>query len=69
MTAKAITQYGIIATVVLWIGWDVYVAFFNNEPGDTISRVVLEWSQAWPIIPLAVGVVAGHLWWPQRVSE
>lgn len=51
------------------IGWDVYVAVEerNIEPGKgaTISEVTLGFAQRHPIVPFAVGVLCGHLFWPQ----
>ena len=34
-------------------------------PDATISRVIVNLSRAYPIIPLLAGVVLGHLFWPQ----
>ena len=49
---------GIITALV--VVYDVFVAFFNNEEGDTISRVVQElayehWSFAFAIGAVFVG--------------
>lgn len=39
------------------------------ESGDTISEVTLAFAQRHPALPFSVGVVAGHLFWPQRVRS
>lgn len=45
--------------VALWLGgWDA-----------TISVVLLTWARSYPILPFAFGVVCGHLFWPQKVTE
>lgn len=49
-----------IAGIAVWIAWDVVVAS-NKTPGDTISEITLFLARLAPIIPLAVGVVCGHL--------
>jgi len=58
----------IMSTAVLGlIGWDVYVAFFNKTSNavDTISGITLGWSRKVWILPYAVGVLGGHLFWPR----
>lgn len=45
--------------------WDVYCA----AKGDylyTVSATFQEWAQDYPMLPLAIGVVIGHVFWPTR---
>ena len=63
---RRITQVGVIATTVLWIGWDV-VAYLWGGNESTISRVITDASRDWPIIPLLVGIVLGHLFFSQTL--
>jgi len=63
---RRITQVGVIATAVLWIGWDV-VAYLWGGNESTISRVITDASRNWPIIPLLVGIVLGHLFFSQTL--
>lgn len=35
---------------------------------STISRVLIGWSVQLMILPFAVGVLCGHLFWPQRIK-
>jgi len=67
MTPRTWTIGILIAVTLLLIMWDVYVAFFNKVPNrqDTISGVVLGFAKRHPVIPFAIGVVCGHLLWPQ----
>ena len=65
--AKKATKIIMATCAGILIGWDVYVAV-NGVPGDTISELTLGWAQNHPIIPMAVGVVCGHLFWPQRAT-
>lgn len=59
-------QVAIAATVVsvhvLVMAWDVYCSFWLSG-SNTVSAVIREWSQRWPVLPLLVGLVLGHLFW------
>jgi hypothetical protein len=59
------TAWIIGVIVVLLIAWDVYAAFFTKGSGDTISEVTLALVQRRPVIAFLLGVVCGHLFWPQ----
>lgn len=63
---RRITQVGVILTAVVWIVWDVY-AYSTGGNEATISRVITEASRDWPIIPLLVGIVLGHLFFSQTL--
>lgn len=43
--------------------WDVWV-IAHGRPNDTVSRVLQEWSVAYPMLPLALGILLGHIFWP-----
>lgn len=65
MSLNKKTTIGIlIGVAAILIGWDIYVAV-NDEKGDTISEILL-WASQRPILPFALGVLMGHLFWPQR---
>ncbi len=55
--------------LAIWIStaglivWDIVVAA-NRESGDTISEIMLAWSSDLWTIPIAWGVLTGHLMWP-----
>lgn len=34
--------------------------------GQTVSEIILEFSQRYPMAVFAVGMLTGHLIWPQR---
>jgi hypothetical protein len=48
--------------------WDV-VCNARGHPEHQISAVALEWARAFPILPLMLGVLLGHLFWPQMVNN
>lgn len=45
------------------VAYDVAMVV-NGVPGDTISELSLGWSYRWSILPVAWGVVVGHLFIP-----
>lgn len=65
-TAKIITAALAIVGLVLYIGWDIVVAYLGITPA-TISRMGLAWGHANTFTPFATGVVIGHVWWPGNV--
>ena len=65
MTDSNWTVLILIATAILLLVWDVYVAYFNDEKDDTISAIVYRSALKHPLFPFAIGVIMGHLFWPQ----
>lgn len=59
----------LLAVVAILIGWDIYVAVSESAvapgAGGTISEVTLAFAQHHPVLPFLIGVVCGHLLWPQ----
>lgn len=43
--------------------WDIYAAY-RGQGVEPVSVVIQDWSRRWPILPLLVGVLLGHLFWP-----
>jgi hypothetical protein len=62
-----ITKWFIIATVIIWIIYDI-VAYNIWGVDSTISRVVINTVELWPAIAFGAGFVAGHLFWPQKIE-
>lgn len=65
MDKRKITIYAMALAGIAFIVWDVVVAT-NGIPGDTISEVMLDSALYKPIVAFVAGVLAGHLFWPQR---
>lgn len=67
MTHRDVTIIIIFVSIAVWIGWDVYVAFFNNEKGDTISAVVSDFAFRsvghLVVVLLFIGALLGHWFW------
>lgn len=64
MSWKTYTAGVLIAAAVVLIIWDVIVAIRGGNTA-TISQVLYHAAQAEPVIALALGIVLGHLFWPQ----
>ena len=45
--------------------WDIF-AVTRLSWQDTVSFVIAEWSVRFPVLPFALGMLAGHIFWPQH---
>ena len=68
MTAWQRTRTFITGTVLLVAAYDMLVIFFGDGSAS-ISRVLLHDATITPIIPFSLGLVVGHLFWPQPPPE
>ena len=64
MTWKTITIIFCVAVTAAAIAFDVLV-YREGGVSATISRVARAAAMNYPIIPFAVGVLIGHLFWSQ----
>lgn len=55
---------GLLVTFLIVGLWDV-AALYSGHADDSVSAVIGRWSQQFPVLPLAVGLIAGHLFWPR----
>lgn len=53
-----------LAAVALVLAWDIFLA--RKGEGNTLSFRWARWAQKWPIWPLLVGILLGHLFFPNR---
>lgn len=61
-TLVTITELVMLATVVIWLAWDVAVVVLGGlSSGATESWTLYSLSKRYPIIPLLVGIVTGHI--------
>lgn len=65
MDSRKITAGGLIVTSIILTIYDIW-AVVNEVSDDTISRVVLKAAAEHHTIPLAVGAIMGHLFWPSK---
>lgn len=66
MNWRTYTVIFCITVTVVAIVWDV-IADSQGGVGATISRVIRQAAMDYPLIPLAVGILLGHLFWSQRL--
>lgn len=68
LSTKHITLLVMGVAAVGLVVWDIIVAS-NRTSGDTISELTLGFAQRYPVavfsIGLTLGVILGHLFWPQ----
>lgn len=55
---------GLLLTCTACGLWDVVVVSRGSR--DTVSNVLHEWSLMYPILPLAIGLLLGHIFWPNQ---
>ena len=48
-------------------GWDIFAAA-TGRPLDTVSVTLFDWAVRFPILPLVIGIIIGHCFWPQSRS-
>lgn len=59
------TLWVVLAFLVGLLGYDLWTIVKHGYE-TTVSAVVLDMSQNYPVIPLLIGIAAGHLWWPNE---
>ncbi len=59
-----ITAWIIVILTFLLAGWDIFADIKWGYQG-TISYDILTAAYDYPVIPLAAGILLGHLFWPQ----
>jgi hypothetical protein len=68
MSDNVVSTAGIVLAafflvIVLLVGaWDIYASSKGNA-GQTVSDVMFGWAKMYPIMPLTIGVILGHLFW------
>ncbi len=60
-TTSKVTSVLILATIAVWIGWDIYVAI-EPTPGDTESEILRNWGWSTPSFVWMFGALCGHFW-------
>jgi hypothetical protein len=69
-------SFGLVAASLLaWIIWDIIAVVRDKRKGNspskgaTISEVTMGTLRRFPIIGVLIGVVLGHLFWPQIPAD
>jgi hypothetical protein len=62
MASQALAVVFLLTVLLIGI-WDVFsIRLFG--PHSTVSDVLQTWSKMYPILPLTVGLILGHIFWP-----
>lgn len=61
---QAVTVWVLVALAVLVVVADTILV--QHGQGASLSGTLLELAQKYPILPFALGVLIGHLFWPQK---
>lgn len=62
MSIRVSLAVGLHLVVVAIMVWDM-IALASHRPDHTVSSIVRGWAYSAPILPFAIGVVIGHLFW------
>ena len=62
---RKITGIFMVVALAVIIAWDAFVAAEPTK-GDTISEIIRDYASGHPVIPVGIGVVAGHFFWPKK---
>ncbi len=65
MTPRQTTQVVLLLAFLVLGAYDLF-AYLAWGREQTLSVVLFESSVEWPVIPFALGFLAGHLFWPIR---
>lgn len=57
----ALALFFLLTIIVIYV-WDAW-AFGTGQPEKSVSTIIKEWARAQPILPFAVGLLVGHIFW------
>jgi len=65
-TGMSLASYVLALCLVCLLGiigvWDLTVKYLGYGD-ETVSSIIRNWSATWPLIPLGVGMLLGHIFW------
>lgn len=64
LVVPVVGSWVLVIVLVLIGGYDFCVVVYGWDGGRTISSQVHELSRRFPVVPVFVGLVLGHLFWP-----
>lgn len=67
-TLRAITSFMLVLGTAFAVLYDMF-ALWSGGAEATISRVIYATAQEYPVLTLAVGILMGHLFWPQHIER
>lgn len=66
MNKKILTMILILATIFIWIGYDIWV-YIEAGNAATISMTMFRWAYHAPGVAFLFGILFGHLFFPQTL--
>jgi len=57
----------IVEFLLLFLYDAIALLFWGHE--YTVSYVLQSWSKHYPVLPLVIGILMGHLFWPVRPEQ
>ncbi len=68
MSPRNVTAMLVISLILLLVLFD-FVIYARGGSEATISRVILRWAIGWPFVPFMAGLLCGHLFWSQDLTQ
>jgi TRAP-type C4-dicarboxylate transport system permease small subunit len=68
VTAAQLTALAMLSIIAIGLVVDAIIALKYGSSA-TVSRVIMDLSMQYPVIPLLVGMALGHFFLPQRVVQ
>lgn len=62
---RTLLACGIHTVLFMVAAWDIW-AVASDKPELTVSHLIQRWAIENPVLPVAIGIVIGHLFWPIR---
>lgn len=64
---RAMLSWGLLMLAIAIGVWDIWVVSSGRQD-MTVSSVLHDWSLRHPILPLTLGILLGHVFWPVHVD-
>ena len=62
---QVVVGAALLVMLAVVAGWDMWQSAQGHSE-RTASQIIGDWSARWPLLPLAIGLIIGHLFWPRR---
>lgn len=66
---RTTTGLVLLGCIILILGYDLFVVMRDHSYENSVSQWVYSMSHEFPVIPLLVGIVCGHFWFPMAKDK